>query len=106
MSESHEEEGALFEQAAEQVIQLGNDLVDQAGEDEDVDPWEVAAGLLAGTVQFWLFAHQPCDEPDCEDCAPVSTSALRLKMLLNEVQELAESSDYFHTPNDSDVGNA
>ncbi len=100
---TNNDEGVIFEEVAEKVVALANEYGDQG---EDVDPWEVAAGLLAGTVQFWLFSHQPCDEKNCKDCEPISTAQIRLKMLLNEVTELAESSDYFHSPNDSDVGNA
>lgn len=97
------EPGVVFEEVAEAVVELANAYGER---NEEVDPWEVAAGLLAGTVQFWLFAHQPCDESDCDDCAPISTAQQRLKMLLNEVTELTESSEYFHSPNDSNAGRA
>lgn len=103
MTTRDEEPQEVFEEVAEAVVELANGYGDT---DDDVDPWEVAAGLLAGTVQFWLFSHQPCEETDCEDCAPVSTAQLRLKMLLDEVKEIAEASDYFHSPNDIDAGHA
>jgi hypothetical protein len=103
MSKEHDEPGEVFEEVADAVVELANAYGDG---DDDVDPWEVAAGMLAGTVQFWLYAHQPCDKSDCDDCEPVSTAHLRLKMLLDEVRELAETSEYFHSPNDSDVGRA
>jgi len=103
MSTQDDDSGAVFEEVAEAVVEMANAYEDR---DEDADPWEVAAGLLAGTVQFWLFSHQPCDKPNCDDCAPISTAQQRLKMLIAEVTELAEGSEYFHTPNDSNAGSA
>ena len=52
--------GTPFDRAAESVIELGNRIMDQ---DSTADVWEVASGLLAGAVQFWLFSRQPCDDP-------------------------------------------
>jgi hypothetical protein len=103
MSTRNDEPGAVFEEVTDAVVELANGYGER---DEDVDPWEVAAGLLAGTVQFWLFSHQPCDESNCDDCVPISTAQLRLKMLLDEVKELAETSEYFHSPNDANAGRA
>lgn len=103
MSNGNGEPGAVFDEVAEAVVELANGYGDR---DEDTDPWEVAAGMLAGTVQFWLFSHQPCDESNCEDCAIIATAQQRLKMLLTEVTELAESSEYFHSPNDANAGRA
>ena len=48
--------------SAEQVVQAGNKLLDR---DESADAWEVASGLLAGAIQFWLYSRQPCDDPLC-----------------------------------------
>jgi len=103
MTNGNGEPGAVFDEVAEAVVDLANGYGDR---DEDIDPWEVAAGLLAGTVQFWLFSHQPCDDPSCEDCAVIATAQQRLKMLMSEVTELAESSEYFHSPNDANAGSA
>jgi hypothetical protein len=103
MSTNNDETGVVFEEVAEAVVEMANKYGEQ---DEDADPWEVAAGMLAGTVQFWLFSHQPCEKSNCDDCEPIATAQQRLKMLLNEVTELAESSDYFHSPNDANVGRA
>jgi len=98
-----EEPSSPFDQAAMTVVEIGNKLLDQ---DKDADPWDVASGLLAGAIQFWLFTHQPCADPLCESCTEVATSAHRMKMLSDELREFAEESDYYHSPTDSNVGNA
>jgi hypothetical protein len=100
---SSEQDPSVFDQAAEQAIALGNRLMD---EDKDADAWDVASGLLAGAVQFWLYSRQPCGDPFCESCAEVSTAEQRLKQLLEEVRQFAEESDYYHSPNDMNVGSA
>ncbi len=92
-----------FDQAAERVVELGNRLLD---EDGTADLWEVASGLLAGAIQFWLFSRQPCDDPFCESCADVSTAERRLKRLVEEARQLAEDSDYYASPHDVNVGSA
>ena len=92
-----------FDTAAEKAIDLGNRILE---DDEDMDDWAVASGLIAGAVQFWLFSRQPCGSPDCESCSDVSTAQLRMKHLLEEVKQYAEESDYYQTPNDTDVGSA
>jgi len=98
-----EESRTHFDATAAQVIELGNHLLEQDG---DADVWEVASGLLAGAIQFWLFSRQPCDDPFCEACAEISTAERRLKALMLEAGELAEESDYFQTPRDINVGSA
>jgi hypothetical protein len=92
-----------FDQAAESVIELGNRLMDQ---DSTADVWEVASGLLAGAVQFWLFSRQPCDDPFCESCADVSTAERRVKKMIEEARQLAEDSDYYASPHDVNAGSA
>ncbi len=94
-------ESTLFNTAAEAVVALGNSLLDQEGEEA---LYAVASGILAGAVQFWLYSHQPCDDPHCAECERVATAQRRLQFLNHEVQELAMSSEYFITPNDKDVG--
>lgn len=91
----------VFDDTAQQAVDLGNRILDQDGA---ADTWEVASGLLAGAIQFWLFSRQPCDDPFCESCAEVSTADRRLALLLEEVRELAESSDYFESPRDIGTG--
>jgi hypothetical protein len=92
-----------FDLAAESVIELGNRLMD---EDGAADVWEVASGLLAGAVQFWLFSRQPCDDPFCESCAEVSTAERRVKKMIEEARRLAEDSDYYASPHDINAGRA
>jgi hypothetical protein len=85
-------EHSPFDEAARQVVELANRLAD---ENPDLDVWEVADGILAGAVHYWLYSRQPCEDPMCEDCAPVSTA--------KAVQLSAEESDYFHSPTDSNA---
>ena len=103
MTTNHDESSELFDQAAEDVVEIGNKLTEGS---EDADPWEVSSGMLLGAVQFWMFTHQPCDEDGCEGCADIATAHQRLTLLLDEVRDMAESSEYFHSPNDLDVGKA
>ena len=92
-----------FDRAAERVIETGNRMLDQDG---SADPWEVASGLLAGAIQFWLFSRQPCDDPFCESCAEVSTAERRVRKLIEEARTLAEDSDYYASPHDVNAGSA
>ena len=98
-----EEESGAFDHAAQQAVELGNQIADA---DPDADLWDVASGLLAGAVQYWLYTRQPCGDALCEDCADVSTAEQRVRLLLEEVRESAVESDYYHTPNDANVGTA
>ena len=92
-----------FDQAAEQTVALGNRLLEQS---EDTDQWEVASGLLAGAVQFWLYTRQPCGDPLCESCSEVDSAEKRMRKLLEELTSSAEESEYYHSPNDANVGRA
>jgi hypothetical protein len=98
-----DDEKTAYETAAEEVVALGNRLLDA---DEEADAWDVASGLLAGAIQFWLFSRQPCDNAFCEDCADISTAELRIRKLLEEVRDHAEHSDYYESPHDVNVGTA
>ena len=75
-------------------------------EDPEADSWDVASGLLAGAVHFWLYSRQPCGDPLCESCTDIDTAEKRLRMLLDETRQSAEESEYFHTPSDANVGRA
>jgi ferritin-like metal-binding protein YciE len=92
-----------FDQAAEKMIELGNRLLD---EQSDSDDWEVASGLLAGAIHFWLFSRTPCGDLYCDSCSDIDTAEKRVAKLLEEVREFAENSDYYHTPYDSNTGTA
>lgn len=99
MSESEE----IFDKAFQRVVEDGNQL---ARADQAADVWDIADGLLAGAIQYWLFTRQPCGDPACEDCATISTAHLRLQELQRLARQFAEESDYYHSPSDSDVGRA
>lgn len=92
-----------LEAAARRAVELGNDI---ANRDEQADLWDIADGLLAGAIHYWLYSRQPCDDPMCEDCAPISTAEQRMAELLKLTDDLARDSEYFHTPNDSNAGRA
>ncbi|MFA7097338.1 MAG: hypothetical protein WC383_12780 [Gammaproteobacteria bacterium] len=100
---SNDQIKSTFDEAAEQAVALGNRLAEQ---NPDADAWDIASGLLAGVVHYWLYAHQPCGDPYCESCAEVATAEQRLRRLLDETRQSAEESDYYHTPHDSNVGTA
>lgn len=94
---------SAFDAAARDIVELGNRLIDA---DASADLWEVSAGLLSGAVHFWLYAHQPCNEFGCEACVEIDTAEKRMKMLLAELRQAAETSEYYHSPQDSNVGRA
>lgn len=98
---SHEQDA--YDEASHEAVELGNRLADS---DQQADVWDIADGLLAGAIQYWLYTRQPCDEPACEDCAPICTAERRLDEMLRLTREFAESSEYFHSPNDYGAGRA
>ena len=91
---------ALFDEAADRVVAVGNELADA---NPDADPWALADGLLAGAVHYWLYAHQPQDVPNEDDMMSASE---RIEELARQVMQSAEESEYLHSPRDRDVGNA
>ncbi|MCG5499341.1 hypothetical protein [Ectothiorhodospira lacustris] len=93
----------LFDSAASQTVELANRLSDG---DPQADLWEIADGLLAGAVHYWLYTRQPCGDPRCEQCATISTAEERLAVMLKDLEEYARDSDYFHSPTDVNVGRA
>ena len=97
-----DEDQREFDQAAEKMIELGSRLLE---DDYESDSWEVASGLLAGAVHFWLHARQPCNDLQCEACSEIDTAKKRLERLTEEIRQFAEDSDYFHAPHDV-AGNA
>ena len=93
----------IFDRAASEVVQLANGLAEQF---PDADLWDLADGLLAGAVHYWLYSRQPCGDPGCEECAPIATAEQRAAELARLLREFAENSEYYHTPNDANAGRA
>jgi hypothetical protein len=92
-----------FDAAFSKAVDLGNKLADK---DKDADLWDIADGLLAGAIQYWLYSRQPCGDARCQDCMPISTAQGRMGELKRLMDELASESEYFHTPTDSNAGRA
>jgi hypothetical protein len=96
------EKNLTYDQVAETIVEMGNRIL----EDESADVWEVASGIMAGAVQFWLYSRQPCEDPLCQACADISSPERRLEALLRETRAVSEESDYFCSPNDVMSGSA
>jgi hypothetical protein len=92
-----------FGEAFGKAVDLGNRIADT---DDKADVWDIADGLLAGAVQYWLYSRQPCTDAQCEECVPISTAEGRLEELRKLMRQFAEESEYFHSPNDRNVGRA
>lgn len=92
-----------FDAAFTDAVNLGNQIADR---DKEADLWDIADGLLAGAIQYWLYSRQPCKDPRCVECMPISTAEGRMAELQRLIRQLLEESEYFHSPNDSNVGRA
>jgi hypothetical protein len=92
-----------FSEAFGKAVDLGNKIADT---DQRADVWDIADGLLAGAVQYWLYSRQPCSDPECEECLAISTAESRLEELRKLMKQFAEESEYFHSPTDRNVGRA
>ncbi|MDA8364068.1 MAG: hypothetical protein M0Z84_09690 [Gammaproteobacteria bacterium] len=103
MKDAERDSDEVFNEAFHGAVELGNR---QANGDEAADQWDIADGLLAGAVQYWLYSRQPCGDPRCEDCASISTADLRLAELQRLVKQFAEESEYYHSPSDTNAGRA
>jgi hypothetical protein len=103
MRAAMEENANTFDAAFTKAVDLGNKI---AGRDKEADLWDIADGLLAGAIQYWLYSRQPCGDPLCEDCDAISTAETRLAELKRLIDQLAAESEYFHSPTDSNVGRA
>ena len=62
--------------------------------------------LHFGAIQYWLYSRQPCGDPRCQDCMPISTAQGRMAELRRLIDQLASESEYFHTPTDANAGRA
>jgi hypothetical protein len=96
------EKNLTYDQVAETIVEMGNRML----EDESADVWEVASGIMAGAVQFWLYSRQPCEDPLCQACADISSAERRLAVLLRETRAVGEESDYYCSVNDVMTGTA
>lgn len=92
-----------FDEAFTRTIDIGNTIADQ---DQQADVWDIADGMLAGALQFWLYSRQPCGEPTCDDCTPIATAEGRMTELRQVIERFCSESEYFHSPNDYNVGRA
>ena len=92
-----------FDEAFSRAVDLGNQIADG---DDKADLWDIADGLLAGAVQYWLYTRQPCGDPRCEDCLAIGTAEARMAELRRLVEQFSTESQYFHAPTDSNVGRA
>jgi hypothetical protein len=98
-----QDEAPAFDEAFGRAVDLGNQIADK---DDKADLWDIADGLLAGAVQYWLYTRQPCGDPACEDCLAVGTAETRMAELRRLIAQFAEESQYYHTPTDSNAGRA
>lgn len=92
-----------FDEAFARTIHVGNSITDQ---NEHADLWDVADGILAGALQFWLYSRQPCEDKQCDDCSPVATAETRMAQLRRAIEQFSSQSDYFHSPHDRNAGRA
>lgn len=92
-----------YNNAAQKLIDLANNL---SGDGHSTDVSEVADGLLAGVIHFWLYTRQPCGDAFCESCAPFADPDSRLAVLCELVDELGRDSEYFHAATDTLAGHA
>ncbi|MCA1791581.1 MAG: hypothetical protein LC667_17545 [Thioalkalivibrio sp.] len=92
-----------YNNAAQKLIDLANTL---SADGHSPDVHEVADGLLAGVIHFWLYSRQPCGDSFCESCAPFSDAESRLAVLRELVDELGRDSEYFHSATDTPAGHA
>ena len=98
-----EQDDEQYRSAAEQAVELGNRLAES---NPDADLWDIADGILAGAVQYWLYSRQPCDDPSCVDCSTIRTAESRMVELRQLVEQSANESEYYHSPHDHNVGRA
>jgi hypothetical protein len=97
------EKNLTYDQVAETVVEMGNRILDG---DESADDWEVASGILAGAVQFWLYSRQPCADPLCHACEDINSAERRMYALLREMRTVAEESEHYSSAHDVLTGTA
>src|SRR5256714_8885365 len=87
-----------FDSAFTQAVDLGNRLADK---DKDADLWDIADGLLAGAIPYWLYSPQPRGGARCPDRLPIRTAQGRLAQPESPLQPRPSRNEDFHTPNDA-----
>lgn len=92
-----------FNAAYATVVEQGNGL---AVKNKDADVWDIADGLLAGALHYWLYSRQPCGDPGCQDCMSMRTAEARMGELKRLIEQFASESEYFHTLTDANAGRA
>src|ERR1700689_3900231 len=92
-----------FDSAFTKAVDLGNRIADK---DKDADMWVLADGEHAGALQYWLYSRQPCGDPRCQDCMPISTAQGRMAEFQRLMEQLTAESEYLHTPTDANAGRA
>ena len=92
-----------YDKTARQAVDLANQIAD---EQPDADLWDISDGMLMGAIHYWLYTRQPCEDPMCEECEPVSNPEQRLEELHRLVDDFARESDYFQSANDIKIGRA
>lgn len=97
------EDELLFDDSADQVVDLGNKIADA---NPEADIWAIADGLIAGAVHFWLYAHQPEEHADAEEMDGLMTANQRIEALMSLLRDSAIDSEYLHSPHDLDAGRA
>lgn len=90
-----------YSETASRTVELANRM---AEDNPEVDAWAIADGLVTGAVHYWLYTHQPCDDPTCDDCK--RTAEERLQQLHELIDHAARESEYFHSIHDQNVGHA
>jgi len=75
-----------FDAAFSKTVDLANKMADK---DKDADLWDIADGMLAGAIQYWLYSRQPCGDTRCQDCMPISTAEGRMSELKRLIEQLA-----------------
>jgi hypothetical protein len=97
------ESSDFYDSVAQEAVELANGVADA---NPEADIWDIADGMLAGAVHYWLFANNPCGDPRCEECAPLSTPEGRVAELKRLITRFAEQSDYYDSPDDLLSGRA
>ena len=88
---------------ADHLVAYANQI---AADNPDADYWNIADGILSGAIHWWLYANAPCGNPQCEDCESIRNAEQRMITLNRLVTDMAQTSDYYHSPNDDDVAHA